>query len=308
MTLNEFYRSQLARWKLAADNYKALLGVRTRSLIPEGNETVMEYTLQFNPARVRSTAARVDHASVSLRPCFLCASVRPEAQIALDPSELDPVLSPGRDPEASLSEEYDILLNPFPIFPCHFTIPLKKHAPQLMSTDNCRRFGDMLLLARAMEGMALFYNGARCGASAPDHFHFQAIPLGASTILSTVKTIPFLIFGYQTTDRVEMIEWFRRTMAEADALPLPADHSIDEPEPRVNVWCAYSGDIWKAIVIPRRAHRPDFYGVGEGKFMVSPASVDLAGTVVLPSQADFDRFNHRILADMIRQTTYPSLT
>lgn len=300
MTLNDFYRRQLALWPMAADNYKALFGVRTRTLTPAGQDGGMAFTLQFNPARVRSTAARVDHASVSSRPCFLCASSRPECQIVLHPSELDPALSSG-----TLSEEYEILLNPYPIFPCHFTIPANRHTPQVICADSCRRFGDMLLIARAMEGMALFYNGARCGASAPDHFHFQAIPVGAASLLSTLKPVPFLTFGYESQNREEMIGWFRRAVAEAETLPAPADYSDSEMEARVNLWCAYTDGLWKAVVIPRRLHRPDFYGVGEGKFMVSPASIDLAGTVVFPSETDFDNFSPETLAELIAQTTYP---
>lgn len=300
MTLNDFYRRQLASWQLAADNYKALFNVRTRTLHPADNAGEMPFTLQFNPARVRSTAAVVDRKAITARPCFLCAHNRPENQLILEPARISPDLS-----SRCLSEEYEILLNPYPIFPCHFTIPVKNHSPQVICADGCRRFGDMLILAKAMEGMALFYNGARCGASAPDHFHFQAIPLGAATLLTTEKSIPFLTFGYETADKDEMIGWFTRAVVQSRNLPLPSDHDENEMEPRMNIWCAYSGDTWKTVVIPRRAHRPDFYGSGEGRFMVSPASVDLGGTVVLPSPHDFENFTSGFLTDMLSQTTYP---
>lgn len=308
MTLNEFYRRQLASWKLAAGNYRALIGVETRTLVPAGAEDGMAFTLQHNPARVRSTGANVAPAALAARPCFLCAANRPADQMVLHPADLLPPSGGDETAGNGLSEEYEILLNPFPIFPYHFTIPARNHTHQVICADGCRRFGDMLLLAEAMEGMALFYNGARCGASAPDHFHFQAIPVGAVTLLSTLRPVPFFTLGHESDNRGEMVEWFRRAVDQVAALPVPVDHTDDEAEPRMNVWCAFSGGVWKALIIPRRAHRPDFYGEGDGKFLVSPASIDLAGTIVLPSKADFVSFTSANLASLLAQTTYPDLS
>ncbi len=295
MTLNEFYRRQVALWPLAADNIHALFGVCSRPMRPAGHEEGMPFVIQHNPARIRSTGAKVDAASVAARPCFLCAGSRSSEQIALLPVELDSSL-PGL--------EYEILLNPYPIFPYHFTIPAMLHTPQVIASDGGRRFDDMLRLSRAMEGMALFYNGAKCGASAPDHFHFQAIPEASMTILSTDRPVPFLVYGYQSRDEDEMLEWFARAVAQVRELPPAPDFSTEEPEPRMNVICAYNDGVWKTIVIPRRAHRPDFYGIGEGKFLLSPASVDLGGTIIVPSPADYENLTPETLSSLLRQTTF----
>lgn len=281
---------------MAAANYKALFGVQSRPIHAEGSEDGMAFTLQHNPARVRSTGAKVDAASVASRPCFLCASNRSAEQMSLTPAELSAGLA---------GMPYEILLNPFPIFPYHFTIPSLHHEPQSIASADGSRFDDMLRLAEGMEGMALFYNGARCGASAPDHFHFQAVPGSAMPILSTDRELPFVTYGYESSSREEMCEWFRRVTAMMADLPVCPDASADEVEPRMNVICMYSDGLWKAVVIPRRAHRPDFYGEGEGRYLLSPASVDLAGTIVVPSSADYAAITPSVIASLLRQTTYP---
>ena len=296
MTLNEFYRRQLSLWPLASDNVRALFSVCSRALLPAGHEEGMQFVLQHNPARARSTGAKTDAASVAARPCFLCRSSRPYEQIALSPGELGDEFS---------DLDYEILVNPYPIFPYHFTIPSVSHMPQVIADDRCMRFGDMLRLSRAMEGMALFYNGARCGASAPDHFHFQGVPSSSMTILSTERSVPFLTYGYESGCYEEMLEWFSRAVTQARELPVPEDSAADEPEPRMNVICTYIGGIWKALVIPRRAHRPDFYGTDAGQLLLSPASVDLSGTVIVPVSAHYEAITPEVLASLISQTTYP---
>ena len=296
--LQDFYRRQLMEWPLASGNVKALFGVCTRTLVPAGHEDGMPFVVQHNPARVRSTGAKVDAASVAARPCFLCGASRSGEQSALEPAAFGDRFS---------DLDYEILINPYPIFPYHFTIPCKAHTPQVIVEEGCRRFDDMLRLAQALEGMALFYNGARCGASAPDHFHFQAVPASAMTILSTERPVPFLTFGYESGDRAEMLEWFVRVVEQIRDLPAPPDFSSSEKEPRMNIICTYTDGIWKALVIPRRAHRPDFYGSGEGQYLISPATVDLSGTIIIPSSSDFDAITPEILASLLSQTTYPLL-
>lgn len=295
MTLSDFYRRQMAVWPMAVNNYHALFSVESRTVIPEGMEDAMIFTLQHNPERIRSTAARVDTKSVAARPCFLCRTNRPGEQIALSPAELSADLE---------GIGYEILLNPYPIFPYHFTIPSLCHEPQVIVADGCRKFGDMLRLAEAMPGMALFYNGAACGASAPDHFHFQAVPVQSMPILSTDRRVPFKTFGYETSDREEMMEWFVRAVAQTAALQGSGTNS--DAEPRMNVVCAFADGVWKTLLIPRRAHRPDFYGDGDGQYLLSPASVDLCGTIVVPSSRDFRCITPSVVAQMLGQTVYLS--
>lgn len=146
----QLIRTQLQDWPLAKNNYDGLQKVITRDVLLPGGSTVQ---VQFNPERIRSSAAKVDAKSIQERACFLCAENRPPQQQGL-----------------AFDDDYTILINPFPIFPEHLTIPHNSHTDQLIAPY----FGTMLSLAKELEGFTLFYNGPKCGASAPDHFHFQA--------------------------------------------------------------------------------------------------------------------------------------
>ena len=152
-TLNEnvhhLLDRQLAAWETARRSYDALAGVRVKELDVRG----VPYKVQFNPARIVSSGAKVDARSIKERRCFLCAANRPAEQEGI------PFLG-----------HYELLVNPFPIFPRHLTVPETGHVPQLIA----HRFADMLELARELTDFTIFYNGPRCGASAPDHAHFQA--------------------------------------------------------------------------------------------------------------------------------------
>lgn len=143
-----FITAQRAEWPLAARNFDALDGVEVRSIAMPG----MDIKVQFNPARIVSSGAKVDARSLAERPCFLCGKNRPAEQRGID------------------WRGYTVLVNPFPIFPRHLTIPAVGHTPQRIQG----RVADMLALAAELPGYTVFYNGPRCGASAPDHMHFQA--------------------------------------------------------------------------------------------------------------------------------------
>ncbi len=271
--VNNFIDEQLRCWGGARERHDALNNVRVREL---GNGL----TLQFNPSRAVSTGAKVDAASVALRPCFLCAANRPVEQFAI---------------EAMGSLE--VLVNPFPILPSHLTLPLKEHTPQLLS----RMYADMLHIAKAWPGFALFYNGAKCGASAPDHAHLQAVkessvpllgeawrdaldeglqPLymlpGAALYKVEGYVVPlFKVVASRVSDAVALMK------ALVDALPL-----VDgEPEPRMNVISCYSADEgFVTYVIPRKLHRPACYG----EPLVSPGTLDMCGLVITPRECDFN--------------------
>ena len=96
--ISKFFRDQLSVWPLAAANFRSLKDARTREL-PVGGLTVR---IQHNPGRIRSSAAKVDKASIEARPCFLCADARPNEQRALKF-------------EGRKGRKYDILVNPYPI-------------------------------------------------------------------------------------------------------------------------------------------------------------------------------------------------
>ncbi|MDE6228755.1 MAG: DUF4922 domain-containing protein, partial [Muribaculaceae bacterium] len=236
--IEEFLERQMAVWPEVAARFEALKLVETKR--------VGDYCVQFNPARVVSTAAKVDAASIAARRCFLCCANRPPQQLALE------------------WEDMEILVNPFPIFPGHLTIAAKAHTPQTMlgRTDQMRR------LSRELPGYTIFFNGAQAGASAPDHMHFQAVP--SRYMKPTSKAYTYRL--------------------------APAPFSPEEIDPLVNMVCV-DGEI---TVIPRTKHRPDCYG----QLLVSPASIDLCGTLIAVRRSDFDALNVSKVESIIREVTF----
>lgn len=272
---------QLATWETARLHYAALDGVRVKELEVDG----IAYKVQFNPARIVSSAAKVDDQSIRQRKCFLCAEQRPAEQRGID-----------------FGGHYEILVNPFPIFPRHLTIPERAHLPQRIAP----RFGDMLELARALTDYTLFYNGPRCGASAPDHAHFQAgsrgfLPIerqwrrlateelatcGASARLWLLDDAPRTTLVIESPTKEGAIRLFNRAY---DALKAIAPDDVPtEEEPMLNLLALYEAERWIVILFPRRCHRPACYSArGEARLLSSPASVDLGGVFILPVEEDF---------------------
>lgn len=297
--LQDFHRRQMGVWPMAAANFEALSQVATRD-IRVGD---VMFHLQHNPARIRSTAAKIDKASLDLRPCFLCDINRPVEQMELP------------------ADDYKVLVNPFPIFPLHFTIPARSHCPQHICGGGMARFSDMLEIASRLPGLALFYNGPACGASAPDHFHFQAVERDRLPIFSWTEqrpvAIPFKIFTalFNPAELKEAARWFAGICGMLGGL----EENRGQQEPRMNILCAVAGPgygdsnaegekLLRVIIIPRRAHRPSFYGSGEREVLLSPASVDLSGVLVVPSDEDFRRkITPVILNEMIAETCYSPL-
>lgn len=283
---DSFIDAQLAAWPLARDNYRALERVEVKDFTVGG----MPVKVQFNPARAVSSGAKVDAASVAARPCFLCAANRPPQQESLD-----------------FEGRYEVLVNPFPIFPRHLTIPDRSHTEQLISG----RIADMMQLALELETYTIFYNGPRCGASAPDHMHFQggnsdfltlASAIEASDLsflknsggatLSLAAALPVRCFVIDADSPAAGAAMFARLY---EALPVPEG----EKEPMMNILCTARGGEGRTrlIVVPRRRHRPSCYGTeGDGCIMLSPASVDMGGVFITPRRADFDK----ITPDMLR--------
>lgn len=274
---DDFFGRQLAQWPEAAKRFEALENVKTRKLD-------CGITLQHNPARIVSTAANVDKTSIEKRLCFLCAENRPVTQIKTD-----------------VLFDIEVLVNPFPILPGHLTLPLKGHTPQQIDA----LYWDMLTLARDWQGMAVFYNGAKCGASAPDHAHLQAvkevdIPLfgewwnrigealetvkeygGATLCYSQSYIVP--VFIIESSDISASIHLFDSLKA---ALPI----SDDETEPRMNVITVYREDKgWITVVVPRASHRPaSYFADGEAQRLISPGLLDMVGVMIAPRPEDFE--------------------
>ncbi len=289
---------QLAGWPEAARRYSDLCDVQTKEITIGG----MPVRVQYNPARAVSTLARTDAASIAARPCFLCRENRPQQQKSMPFEGCD-----GR--------RYEILVNPFPIFPEHFTVPAVDHVPQRIAG----RFPDMLRLADTFSDMTVFYNGPESGASAPDHFHFQMgcrgfLPverhfglLGPRTVMRPGAAVIALTSAY--IPGLPVITAPDAKSAEAAFLrvlrSLPVSPRTGEPQLNILCWKERtdSDTVFRILVIPRKAHRPSCYYAPEGEAVrISPASVDLGGVFIVPVEEDFRRANAEVLQSIIRET------
>lgn len=254
--IERLYEAQLASWPLAAANYAALEKCRRLTVDVAG----VDVEVRFNTERIRSSAAAVDRKSIESRPCFLCRDNRPKEQIMTE------------------TDGYDILVNPYPVFRRHLTIAAVDHTPQALAG----RISDMLRFAGLLPGMTVFYNGPRSGASAPDHLHFQAVPSDELPLWKFVDQS-----GEWPLTHAEIVSG-----TDAGDVARPAEGYIwnlsPGEEPDMNVYARVLPDgSFQIAVIPRRRHRPTFYGAGENQALVSPASVEMAGVIVAPRGEDF---------------------
>ena len=278
------------QWKDVAKRFEELKGVQMRE--------VGSALAQFNPARLVSTGAKIDKATLAKRPCFLCEKNRPEEQIVLP-----------------FGDEFDILINPFPILPVHFTIPSRHHQLQAIAEN----YVQIHRLLRAYPQLMVFYNGPKCGASAPDHLHFQA---GTSGILPLQRdwqqlretSVPLLKLNgtegiYEIKDYIcpafAIVSHTEKNDVELfnylyEALPLKED----ETEPMMNIVAWRSEEGFVSIVFPREKHRPDCYSAeGEAQCLVSPGSLDMAGLLILPRQSDFEGMIAELAKAILREVS-----
>ncbi len=265
---------QLTDWPMVARNYEAVAHVLTRKF-HMGKSTVV---LQHNPARLRSTSAKVDDVSIKARKCFLCSVNQPIEQAHIE-----------------WHEKYKIQVNPYPIFPRHLTIASLEHTRQAIGG----RMGHMVQLAQDLPDYVIFYNGPKCGASAPDHAHFQAgnrdflpfcneiwlfevVEQGQDYLLELCSDINCNVFLISAKNAECATDMFCRLQ---QVLPV----CNGDYEPLQNILCWADGDWVRIAVFPRTKHRPACYGTGKGRFMVSPAAVDLGGVWALPVESDFNQ-------------------
>lgn len=295
MQIDSFIDEQLAEWPLAHCNYAALEGVQVKNVQVNG----VTYKVQFNPARIVSSGAKVDAKTIQERKCFLCPANLPAEQKGIP-----------------FANHYQILVNPFPIFPRHLTVPEVAHVPQRIAN----RFGDMLALAQALPGYTVFYNGPKCGASAPDHAHFQAGNRGFMPIENDWRNqVAGKVADYKGSSLYWLDDAPRTTLviesavqAEAEALfatiyrLLPLKEG--ETEPMMNVLIQYNeADRWVVFVFPRAKHRPDcYFAEGEDKLLSSPASVDLGGVFITPVESDFQKMNATHIAQILSEVCLSS--
>lgn len=287
--VDKLLTNQLDAWETAHNNYAALSGVQVKEVEVCG----IPYKVQFNPARIVSSGAKVDAKTIKERKCFLCPANLPAVQEGIP-----------------FKSHYNILVNPFPIFPRHLTIPEMEHVDQRIRG----RIGDMLDLAKSLTAFTIFYNGPKCGASAPDHAHFQAGNKGFMPIEEIWrKRIAGEVGKYGQAILYYLNDAPRATLVIESASKEDAETLFDtiyrclpikegEEEPMMNVLAMYEAEKWVVFVFPREKHRPSCYTAeGESNLLSSPASVDLGGVFITPVEKDFRKINGEIIAEILSE-------
>ena len=278
--LQRFFNRQLERWGDARKRYHDLRNVKTRELVV-GASSIQ---VQWNPARMVSTGASIDKQTIQERPCFLCEQNRPKEQF-----------------KKSIDSQYDLLVNPFPILPTHFTIPSVKHRPQLIR----EAYGEIHKLLEEYPELMVFYNGPKCGASAPDHAHFQAGTSGRLPLQKSWKRLSHnltQIISLNDDETISLIEDYpcpallirSRSQYGDEQLFLRLYEALpqreDESEPMMNIVSWRKDEEYYSVVFLRGKHRPDcYYAEGADQFIISPGALDMAGLIITPRQEDFER-------------------
>ncbi|MHB8578641.1 MAG: DUF4922 domain-containing protein [Ignavibacteriaceae bacterium] len=286
---------QKISWNMAADGYESLQTVETKEFQFED----FRLRVQFNPKRIISTSAKVDDASIEERKCFLCHENLPAEQKGI-----------------LYRNNYLILCNPFPIFPEHFTIPKIEHTPQEIQFS----FEILLSLSKDLsDNYTVFYNGPKCGASAPDHLHFQAgnkffMPID-SDYENMKKKFGEIIFVDERINIIGIDDGLRRfiTFESADAETIMKYFKEfystykficeSKEEPKMNILCFFGNRTgWRIIFFLREKHRPSHYFANEkDKILLSPAAVDVGGVCITPIEKDFELITKDILIEIFNE-------
>lgn len=289
--IESLFKRQLNEWELARTNYAGLHQTRV-SKIPFQDFNIM---LQFNPKRIISSSAKVDPLSVSARPCFLCKQNRPPEQVSI-----------------GYHDGFEILVNPYPVFHSHLTVPSSRHEPQRILPN----FGIMLEIARDLPSFIIIYNGPQCGASAPDHFHFQAVQKGQMPVEDDFSG-KRLCIAHHEIQGVGIYTWnnyLRKliTLQGKNAAIIEAMfqniHRLlqqdvqGNEEPMMNILAGCYQDHFVIHLFPRKSHRPDrFFASGDRQLLLSPASIDMGGVLIFPREEDFRRITGDDITDIFRQ-------
>jgi Domain of unknown function (DUF4922) len=278
--VEELFERQARAWPQLAKGIEGLASAKTRQVRVDWFDIFVRHI----PHRVGSTTAPVDRESVTKRPCFLCAGNLPPEEEGVP-----------------FGKDFTIYCNPFPIVERHLTIAHNEHGSQRIANQ----FGNMLDLAAALPVYFVVYNGPECGASAPDHMHFQAgsrslFPIERDTARISGVTVPNYrrnVFLFRGRDRSALIDRMDR------AIELLAEATGKRPEPLVNLAVFHERDEWVAYLFPRGKHRPEVFYTGE--LTVSPASIDLCGIFVVPIAHDFEKITGEAIAAIFREVTLP---
>lgn len=290
---------QKQEWDTLRSGYKSFSEIKTKSIQLEG----FSFIIQYNPARIVSTSAKTDAASINNRKCFLCSENRPSEQRGIT------VKAKGTG-----NKEFNILSNPFPIFPHHYTITSAEHIPQRIK-DN---FNSLLYFSKVLsDGLSVFYNGPECGASAPDHLHFQAGTKNYMPIETEMDSIEALyskvLFQHKNIFVSSINDGFRRMIQikgdneeqVTNAFNIFYDIYAQYPyeaEPKMNILALYNNG-WNILVMLREKHRPKEYFDEKDKFVFSPGSVDYGGLCITPVEKDFLRVDKILLKNLFNQVS-----
>lgn len=293
---NQLLKEQRLSWALLKHNYEVLTDLQTRIFDFDSFQII----IQLNPARIKSTSAVVDEKSINSRECFLCVDKLPTEQNAL-----------------AYGKNFLILANPYPIFTEHYTISKRKHVPQIIIGN----FEELLNISKDLgSSLTIFYNGPKCGASAPDHMHFQAviknrmpIELEFDKILETKSNSIFNngkikvrffenylrhFISFESDNKGELLVAFKTLIKAFRMISLPKD------EPLVNIISNYREKKWCVFIFPRRTHRPSqYYADNERQLLISPAAVDMGGLIITPREEDFNKIKKDDVIDIFRQVT-----
>lgn len=289
------FEIQKEQWQMLASGYETLKTVKSKSFQFDG----FKIKAQFNAGRITSTSAKVDPKSISERKCFLCTENLPEEQKGI-----------------LYNNKYIILCNPFPIFPAHFTLSHKDHQPQRIIDT----FSDMLDLSRDLaKYYTVIYNGPRCGASAPDHLHFQAgnkffMPIDDEfhqikneygKMIYEDNDLSFYAVddGIRKFISIESLDKNLVVKTFNNFYKIYSELLNEKQEPMINLISFYEEEYgWRVIIFLRSKHRPAvFFAEGDGKMLVSPAAIDLGGVCIFPREEDYDRITKEIMTDIFKE-------
>ena len=290
--LQRFFNRQLERWDDLRKCYRSLQNVKVREV--QCGDNVLK--VQYNPVRMISTGANIDKDSLDKRPCFLCEKNRPKAQMA-----------------KNIDNKFDLLVNPFPILPMHFTIPAKRHVPQ----EILHVYGEIHRMVSLFKDLTVFYNGPLCGASAPDHLHLQAGTTGLLPLQTGWQRLSRnldVILSLNDEENISVIREFVcpafliRSKSEKNDIEMfhhlyyALPKKKEEMEPMMNIVSWMQNDEYLSVVFPRKKHRPDCYSAeGDAQILVSPGALDMSGLVVTPRAQDFKKMNAQQLVSILQE-------
>ena len=288
-SISRFFNRQLEKWDDARHRFRDLKHVETKKLSEE-------VRLQFNPARIVSTGAKIDKKTLGERPCFLCDKNRPKEQMS-----------------QQIDERFHLLVNPFPILPVHFTIPARKHQPQAIY----KNYGEMHRFLSLHSELMVFYNGPKCGASAPDHLHFQAGTSGILPLQTNWQRLSRNLTDVISLNDEEKIAVVRDFIVPAFVIISKSEESDetlfhrlyksmpmrgDETEPMMNIIAWRKGDEYISVVIPREKHRPEaYFAEGDAQVMVSPGALDMSGLIITPREEDFHKLTEESATTILQE-------